>query len=92
LVSGNHPQESKTMQKQEYEDQRLEAVAASGWGYWDVTSYPYGGCFRRLAANTAVVVTGEAVMKSGREYSVTFADGRKGWIAVRAVSIQAVAK
>ena len=29
-----------------------------GWGYWDVTHYPFGGCFRRAMADTPCEVTG----------------------------------
>jgi hypothetical protein len=50
-----------------------------GWGYWDITIYPHGGCFRRATENlTGRVVSGPAVLYAGhgKEVSVIFEDGR----------------
>jgi hypothetical protein len=34
-------------------------TVGAGWGYWDLTQYPRGGCFRRLTEDTALVVDTE---------------------------------
>ena len=30
-----------------------------GWGYWDLTNYPRGGCFRRLTEDTTLTIDTE---------------------------------
>lgn len=48
-----------------------------GYGYWDTTYYPRGGCFRRSPRDTGIrcVVTG----KAGHEVTVQFSgtDGKR---------------
>ena len=46
-----------------------------GYGYWDLTKYPYGGDFKRFADNT----TGEEIkgtVNTGSEIRVKLNDGR----------------
>jgi hypothetical protein len=31
----------------------------AGWGYWDVSQYPRGGCFRRLTEDTELTIDTE---------------------------------
>lgn len=52
-------------------------VLGAGCGYYDVTSYPYGGCFRRANEDTPVtLVPGRG--QYGDEVRVVFADKRAG--------------
>jgi hypothetical protein len=39
----------------------------AGQGYWDVTTYPYGGCFRRAAKDWQAMVAEVGVGRHGRE-------------------------
>lgn len=51
-----------------------------GCGYWDITKYPRGGCFRRAGdAITAKVIEGPAVFGGSdiREYLVELPNGGK---------------
>jgi hypothetical protein len=56
-----------------------------GCGYWDVTKYPRGGCFRRAAEDMpGRVVSGPAnLYGAGMEYSVTWEDGASAVIPAR---------
>lgn len=36
-------------------------TARQGYGYWDLTHYPHGGCFRRLTADTLVTLEGKRI-------------------------------
>jgi hypothetical protein len=56
-----------------------------GCGYWDVTKYPHGGCFRRAAEDMrGRVVSGPAnLYGAGMEYSVTWGDGASAVIPAR---------
>jgi len=65
-----------------------EATLKAGYGYWDVTVYPYGGCFKRAAADTQVTVIDEPGGKYG--YKVRFADGRIGMAGYGSVSLAQV--
>jgi hypothetical protein len=58
-----------------------------GCGYWDVTNYPRGGCFRRASEDMAgLVVSGPAnLYRAGMEYSVTWADGRSAVVPARGI-------
>ena len=49
------------------------ATIKKGWGYWDTTYYPKGGCFRRAAEDIRCVVAG----KSGNDICVEFNLGQK---------------
>lgn len=42
----------------------------AGQGYWDVTHYPYGGCFRRAMCEWTGVVVEVSVGRHGRETKV----------------------
>lgn len=55
----------------------------SGWGYWDVTQYPRGGCFRRLDADRSLRVDTECL---GEVYG-TLADNRRICIDKRALDM-----
>ena len=46
----------------------MNATLKKGYGYWDVTQYPYGGCFRRAAQDTPVQLTGETDKKCGSQF------------------------
>ena len=58
-----------------------------GWGYWDVTSFPHGGCFRRASEDrTGKVVNGPAnLYGQGMEYSVVWEDGSSAVIPARGI-------
>lgn len=46
-----------------------------GWGYWDLSKYPYGGDFKRFNGNE----TGELIagpVKKGEELRIKLSDGR----------------
>lgn len=62
-----------------------KAVLLSGWGYWDTTNYPYGGCFRRAGEDTPVTVLGPGGKFPTRERKIRFADGRVGVAEMRAM-------
>lgn len=49
------------------------ATMLKGWGYWDTTHYPRGGCFKRSTEDVRCTITG----KAGHEITVVFGDGRK---------------
>lgn len=34
----------------------MAQVLLKGYGYYDITAYPYGGCFRRVAEDTPVEI------------------------------------
>jgi hypothetical protein len=34
-------------------------TVGAGWGYWDLSQYPRGGCFRRLVEDTTLTVDTE---------------------------------
>jgi hypothetical protein len=57
-------------------------VIKKGWGYWDVTHYPRGGCFRRASTNMPVEITGEAARG---ETPVITADGTRIVVTTRAL-------
>ena len=59
-----------------------KVTLTEGWGYWDVTSYPRGGCFRRLTEDTELTVTAEV---KGELWG-TLPDGRRICITNRAVA------
>lgn len=63
------------------------ATLKAGWGYWDTTYYPYGGCFRRASEDTQVVVIEKAGKYPERERKVKFADGRTGVVELRAMEV-----
>jgi len=39
-------------------------VIKQGYGYWDITNYPIGGCFRRATSDFEVSRTGDPVKTS----------------------------
>jgi len=51
-----------------------------GWGYWDLTHYARGGCFRRLTEDTTLTVDSE----HSSELYGTLPDGRRICITGRA--------
>lgn len=63
----------------------MKATLQEGWGYWDTTSYPYGGSFRRATADVEVEVIGPAGKYPTRERAIKFADGRTGVAELRAM-------
>jgi hypothetical protein len=56
-----------------------------GWGYWDITNYPYGGNFHRLTSNTEVESLGKYPGTKSPETKFRFKDGRVGVITDRAI-------
>ncbi len=51
-------------------------VVKQGWGFWDVTHYPYGGSFRRATQDLEVTENlGPAGRYPQRETKVKLADG-----------------
>ena len=52
-----------------------------GYGYWDITSYPIGGCFKRAPRNGPPVeldnVSGPVDTRKGRMILATTIDGRR---------------
>ena len=54
----------------------LTMILPKGTGYYDVTEYPYGGCFRRAAADTVVAVGGGAGHHPAVEVKVILPSGR----------------
>jgi hypothetical protein len=63
------------------------ATLLSGWGYWDTTNYPYGGCFRRATEDTVVTVLGPGGKFPTRERKIRFADGRTAVAETRALRV-----
>jgi hypothetical protein len=51
-----------------------QKILKIGWGYWDVTRYPYGGCFRRATTNEVVTLIGAG--NKVDESKIAFTDGR----------------
>lgn len=58
-----------------------------GWGYWDTTNYPYGGCFKRAAQDETVEIVARNVIRC--EHRIKFADGRIGVVDARALECAA---
>jgi len=50
-----------------------QVTLQSGWGYWDLTHYPYGGDFHRLSMNTTAEIIGEG--SNGTEVKVRLSNG-----------------
>jgi hypothetical protein len=70
----------------------MNATLLQGWGYWDTTHYPYGGCFRRAEADTTVTVGKPAGKFPAREREITFSDGRVGVAELRALKVSEVTR
>lgn len=51
-----------------------------GWGYWDLTNFPRGGCFRRLTQSTTLEVDAD----HGGEFYGKLPDGRRICVTKRA--------
>lgn len=68
----------------------MKATLLQGWGYWDTTNYPYGGCFRRCVADTTVSVGKPAGKYPTRERQIIFADGRVGVAELRSLRMAEV--
>lgn len=53
------------------------ATILAGWGYWDVTHYPHGGCFRRAYKAIPCLVPADKATRLARgnppEHIVTIA-------------------
>ena len=41
------------------------ALLRAGCGYWDITDYPEGGCFRRATADLSCTLIGQHPAKKG---------------------------
>ncbi len=59
-------------------------ILQKGWGYWDVTRYPYGGDFKRAKEEMPVEIIGEGTKPD--EKKIQFADGRIGFCQERALT------
>ena len=46
-----------------------------GYGYWDLTKYPYGGDFKRFESNTIAIET-DGPVKGANEIRLLLNDGR----------------
>src|ERR1700676_4489447 len=67
------------------EEKTQLGLLLSGWGYWDVTSYSRGGCFRRASADMPVTIHGDKIKG---EYWGTFQnDGRRFCADARSIQI-----
>lgn len=64
------------------------AVLKAGYGYWDVTYYPYGGCFARSKFPLVVELTGETHSKCGVQFKFD-AGNRIGWTSADGMEIAA---
>ena len=54
-----------------------------GYGYWETTHYPYGGCFRRATTDLKIVeVYGPAGKIPLRERHVKLEDGNKAVVQI----------
>jgi hypothetical protein len=53
-----------------------QKIFKAGWGYWDVTTFGYGGDFRRPKQDVVVTVIGEG--KTADECKFRLPDGRLG--------------
>jgi len=63
----------------------MTAILKSGWGYYDVTDYPFGGCFRRASQDTCVEVIGDAHRPD--QQRIQFPDGRLAVAPLAALNI-----
>jgi hypothetical protein len=68
------------------------AVLEAGWGYWDITKYPYGGAFRRSKVDLECEIIRPAGRFPAREREVRFADGSLGVVEVRALKAEGAVK
>lgn len=59
------------------------AILKKGWGWWDVTSYPYGGSFQRQELDTNIILTGEHNQRTGIQFKL---GERTGWAIPEAVA------
>lgn len=70
----------------------MKATLLKGWGYWDVTSLPYGGNFRRSTQDTEVeIIEGGAVQYPKREKRIKFDDGRQAVVETHALRFEKAA-
>lgn len=60
-----------------------QVTLLAGWGHWDVTHFPCGGCFRRFAADTAAEIIVRDVMPG--HHKCLLPDGRTVVIKTQAV-------
>jgi hypothetical protein len=72
------------------ETAEVKATLLQGWGYWDTTNYPYGGCFRRVEADTPVTVLGPGGKRPAQERKIQFADGCVGVAELRSLKLAEV--
>ena len=63
------------------------ATLLAGWGYWDITKYPYGGAFRRSKVDQECDIIGPAGRFPNREREVRLSDGTMAVVELRALSI-----
>lgn len=62
----------------------MNAILKKGFGYWDITRYPYGGDFRRAVENTPVeIIPGKVGRYPARETEIEFSDGSRGVVQKR---------
>ena len=67
----------------------MSKVLKSGWGYWDVSFYPYGGCFRRATADIPLTEVIEPVGK--QEVRVSFLNSANAKVTA-VVKLEAIAE
>lgn len=61
-----------------------DRILRAGWGYWDVTEYTYGGCFRRPKVDLPVTIIPGHVAHPD-EVRVRFENGRIGVVKAGAL-------
>lgn len=67
-----------------------EVTIRSGYGYWDLTHYPWGGCFKRAVGRmpgTVAEVVDRYASGAPRKLVVTLADGRKVGVTADALEL-----
>ena len=64
----------------------MKTIISNGQGYWDTTTLPYGGEFRRSDGTVEIVeIIGPAGMHPAREREVRLASGRTAVVEVRGI-------
>jgi len=56
----------------------IVGIIKKGYGYWDTTHYPYGGCFHRAKEDTSIQVGKPSGKFPSQVREIHFLDGRTG--------------
>jgi hypothetical protein len=69
-------EQSKKKRVIKEESENIELKFKKGYGYWDVTKYPYGGDFKRFTGDEiGILIKGN--VKKGDEINVKLNNGRE---------------